>query len=68
MRRNDTGHSASGLMMKRFTAYDTAKLLRPVVACNSAREREQSLAIAASENHAPSMTQTCRPSVLPGAF
>jgi len=55
-------------MKKRFTAYDTAKLFRPVVARNSAREREQSLAIAASENHAPSMTQTCRPSVLPGAF
>jgi hypothetical protein len=35
-------------MKKGFGAYDTAKLLRPVVARNSAREREQSLAIAAS--------------------
>ncbi len=49
-RRNQSGHSALGLLQQRFIAHDGAKLLGPIVAGGGSREGEQALSVTSGQN------------------
>jgi hypothetical protein len=49
-RRNQSGHSALGLLQQRFIAHYGAKLLGPIVAGDGSSKREQPLSVAPGQN------------------
>jgi hypothetical protein len=54
--RNQSGNALLGLLQERLFPHNGAKLLRPIVTCDSARKRKQSLAVAPSQNRGPAVT------------
>lgn len=54
--RNQSGNASLGLLQERLFPHNGAKLLRPIVTCDSARKWKQSLPVASGQNRGPAVT------------
>jgi hypothetical protein len=54
-RLNQSGNPALRLLQERFVTQDSTKLLGPIVAGDSSRQRKQALSVASGQNQPPAV-------------